>query len=517
MRALPEPLQLQPAQRRDLVLVTQRLLGGVYCHLPQKRARYGSDPLVRLQRLLDSADLADRGPMAHRMFIDAYLSILHGLRDLHTGLTFVDPALGGRVAALPLFIERCGTDKRPRYLVTKKARDLDAAVAKGDEVTHWNGVPIDVAVSRLAARTRGANPAAAVARAVEHLTVRPLDEFLQPDEDWVTLTFTGGRDLRLRWRSISGRQVAASMDSADAGLALGLDHTGRSNQVVKRALFTRKVGGNDSFFRNEILDLGGRRVGYLRLYSFVPDNLFLAIVALERVLRDFEASACSGLIVDIRNNPGGAIVLAEQLLGLLTPRPVITRFSLLATSLTRQLCDTSFELQRWSKSLRSAATTGDAFSAALTITDPAIIPAPVTDLPAVLITDATTYSSGDLFAAGWEDNGIGPIIATAPTTGAGGANVWTLSQLSSRLPPAEAAALRLPSGLDLRLSVRRALRAGESDSLPIEDLGVRPTRTYFLRPEDVLGDNEGLLAAAARLLRRGRRTVKGGGGQAVRP
>lgn len=506
MTTLPEPLRLLPAQRRDLVMATQRLLGGVYCHLPQKRARYGSDPLVRLQRLLDSADIADRGPMAHRLFIDEYLAILHGLRDLHTGLTFVDPKLGGRVAALPLFIERCGTDKRPRYLVTKKAKDLDAAVAKGDEVTHWNGVPIDVAVSRLAARTRGANRAAAVARAVEHLTVRPLDEFLQPDEDWVTLTLDGARDLRLRWRNISGSRVATSMDAADAGLALGLDHTGRSNQVVKRDLFTSRAGGNDEFYRHETLNIQGRRLGYLRLYSFVPGDLFLAMVALEGVLRGFEAEACSGLIVDIRNNPGGAIVLAESLLGLLTPRPVITRFSLLATSLTRQLCDMSNELAKWSKSLRSAATTGDAFSAALPITDPQAIPAPVTDLPAVLITDATTYSAGDIFAAGWEDNGIGPIIATASTTGAGGANVWTLNQLTSRLPPEEAPALQLPPGLDLRLSVRRAVRAGDSDSLPIEDLGVRPTSAYVLQRKDVLGDNEGLLAAAARRLGRRRRS-----------
>ncbi|MBK8540222.1 MAG: hypothetical protein IPL60_09470 [Ardenticatenia bacterium] len=57
----------------------------------------------------------------------------------------------------------------------------------------------------------------------------------------------------------------------------------------------------------------------------------------------------------------------------------------------------------------------------------------------------------------------------------------------------------------LALSVRRALRAGRSDSLPIEDLGVRPTTPEdVLQTEDLLGDNEPLLAAARRLPRRRR-------------
>ena len=55
-----------------------------------------------------------------------------------------------------------------------------------------------------------------------------------------------------------------------------------------------------------------------------------------------------------------------------------------------------------------------------------------------------------------------------------------------------------PANRKLALSVRRALRAGRSDSLPIEDLGVRPTTPEdVLQTEDLLGDNEPLLAAAA--------------------
>jgi C-terminal processing protease CtpA/Prc len=50
----------------------------------------------------------------------------------------------------------------------------------------------------------------------------------------------------------------------------------------------------------------------------------------------------------------------------------------------------------------------------------------------VLITDALCYSTTGIFAAGYQDHGIGIIIGTDENTGAGGANVWDhrlLSQL----------------------------------------------------------------------------------------
>src|SRR5437899_2837193 len=56
----------------------------------------------------------------------------------------------------------------------------------------------------------------------------------------------------------------------------------------------------------------------------------------------------------------------------------------------------------------------------------------------VLITDALCYSATDIFAAGFQDHEIGHILGTSNNTGAGGANVWThsdLTALASRLDP----------------------------------------------------------------------------------
>ncbi|MFF3930493.1 S41 family peptidase [Streptomyces hirsutus] len=51
----------------------------------------------------------------------------------------------------------------------------------------------------------------------------------------------------------------------------------------------------------------------------------------------------------------------------------------------------------------------------------------------VLITNARCYSATDIFAAGFQDHRIGPVLGTDENTGAGGANVWTHALLSDLL------------------------------------------------------------------------------------
>jgi hypothetical protein len=49
--------------------------------------------------------------------------------------------------------------------------------------------------------------------------------------------------------------------------------------------------------------------------------------------------------------------------------------------------------------------------------------------PVVLITDALSYSATDIFAAGFQDNGVGVVLGTDGNTRAGGANYWSLDNL----------------------------------------------------------------------------------------
>jgi hypothetical protein len=119
--------------------------------------------------------------------------------------------------------------------------------------------------------------------------------------------------------------------------------------------------------------------------------------------------------------------------------------------------------------------------------------------PVVLVTDALCYSTTDMFAAGFQDHGIGPILGTDGNTGAGGANVWAHHYFYSDVLPGSVYQA-LPKGADMRVSIRRSLRVGRQAGAPLEDLGVVPDERHFLTRNDLLSDNVDLINKAGALL-----------------
>ena len=118
--------------------------------------------------------------------------------------------------------------------------------------------------------------------------------------------------------------------------------------------------------------------------------------------------------------------------------------------------------------------------------------------PVVLITDAFCYSACDMFAAGFQDHGIGTVLGVDANTGAGGANVlghedlrqvWTNGPLE-----------KLPAQAQMRVSLRRTLRVRDHAGQPLEDLGVVPDETHQMTRADLLEDNRDLLARAGEIL-----------------
>jgi C-terminal processing protease CtpA/Prc len=120
--------------------------------------------------------------------------------------------------------------------------------------------------------------------------------------------------------------------------------------------------------------------------------------------------------------------------------------------------------------------------------------------PVILITDALCYSATDLFAAGFQDHKIGPILGVDGNTGAGGANVWTHALLKDILKGSTYELKDLPSGLGMRVSIRRNMRVGEQTGIPIEDLGITPDLKYDMTKADLLQQNIDLINKASELL-----------------
>jgi hypothetical protein len=245
-----------------------------------------------------------------------------------------------------------------------------------------------------------------------------------------------------------------------------------------------------------------RKVGYLRIWSFDVNDDDAFIAEMIRLLR---ALPQEGLIVDLRGNPGGLVWAAERSLQLFTAARIQpTRFSLIATPLTRQMAESPFnrlELEPWSQSLQDAVSTGELYAQPLPLTDPEWCNDQDWHYPgrAVAIVDANTYSSGDLFAAGWIDHGIGPLISVGQATGAGGANVWTSAQLRDAVGGTDESWPPMPAGSGFTISFRRAVRSASGDGIPIEDLGI-PGQPYEMTRADLMNGNKDLIAHCIDLL-----------------
>jgi hypothetical protein len=517
------PASLDGGQRVQVVDTLELVLGGAYCHLHQKRAGYAVDPVQAL-RLLRRRCVE----MTDGEFHLALTGLVAGLRDAHT--RYVGPvALHDGVATLGFLVEQYGPYEAPRFVVSRVAENAgidDASFVAGVELEWWNGIPFHRAVDLYADRETGGRPDARRARALESLTFRALDYGPPPDEHRVDVGYRtrrgAARELRLPWRVVwPGVAATAVGPRSAASLRVGANPAAEAVRRARKLLFAPafweaeqagEVVQSDRWLPTPMHDTLAARtlrpsrargeLGYLRIWSFdvADDDAFLA-----EVVRLVEQLPKRGLIVDLRANPGGLIWAAERLLQLFTDNPVTpTRFALLASPLTRAMAASPFnrlELHQWAPSLEAATATGEPYSQPLPLTDPEWC----NDLgrrypgPVVAVVDANTYSSGDLFAAGFVDNQVGPLVCVGEGTGAGGANVWRHGQLRDALAGTPFGFDTPPAGVGFTLSIRRAVRSGPSDGVPIEDLGVGGV-PYDMTRRDLLEDNRDLLEFCATLL-----------------
>ena len=513
---------LDPGERLQVLDVLIAALEGTYAHLVAKRAAYASDSVHALSLLRRRAAELTDGEF-HR----AVTGIVIGLRDAHTRYSGRTP-LGATVAVLPFLVERYGPDADPHHLVSKVDEEFvrDRGFRPGVELVSWNGIPFPRAVEVHADRETGGRPDSRRARALESLTFRPLEYGPPPDELWVLLGYRTVRgrlgEVRLPWRVVAPDKARTAMEDEGRGLSKqSIDLAAEAVRRAKKLVFAPDLWRRDRARRPESapgrtadgwLDtplqdvLAARQlnhqVGYLRIWSFdvADDEAFVREMA-----RLLGLLPPTGVIVDLRANPGGLIWAAERALQLFTDATIApTRFSLLATPATRQMADNPFnrlELEAWSPSLQEATSTGELYSQPLPLTDPAWCNDIGRTYPgrAVAVVDANTYSSGDLFAAGWADHRIGPLVTVGQATGAGGANVWTSYQLRDALAGTDFALPPLPRGTGFTMAFRRAIRSAAGDGIPIEDLGISGI-PYQMTRADLLEGNVDLHAFCTRLL-----------------
>jgi hypothetical protein len=533
-RSLPDFVaaagDLSADERRRVIDQALVLIEQLYVHLPLKRAMHAVDPVQRLRLLRYRV-----GALTERQFHDQMISIFIGVRDLHTNYILPRP-YRGRDAVLPFRIERFFADGEARYVVTRVATGFtDALFAPGVEVTHWNGVPIDRAVELNAERNAGSNEPARRARGLESMTQRPLSMLAPPDEDWVVVGFTVGgeaREISFPWEVRDRLSAPNAMDTAEAderiAASLGVDALVEAMRRAQKALFAPEkielelqmaeagaaapadeLGAVSTMpdvleFRSVSTPHG--EFGYLRIRTFSVGRTDADVDAfIAEVQRILELLPRHGLIIDVRGNGGGIITAGERLLQLFTPRRIQPeRLHFVNTPLTLRLASEVPWLADWQPSIAQSVELGTAFSDGLPLDDQheEICNAIGQRYhgPVALVIDALCYSTTDIFAAGFQDHGIGPVVGTDGNTGAGGANVWDHVLLSRLLPGQGSAIQPLPRDTAMRVAIRRTTRVGERSGDPLEDLGVLPDQRHDMTLEDVMGSNEDLIAAVAELL-----------------
>ncbi len=542
LRALQGRLPI--ADRRRIVDQAIVILNDLYVHLPLKRAMHAVDPVQRLRLLRHRlGDPRVAAPDSDIEFHNELTAVFTSLRDLHTHYVLPEP-YRSLTAYLPFLVEQCTEpDGTVRYLVTKVARGFSQPpFGPGAEVTHWNGVPVARAVRLLADQQSGSNLDARWARGLDALVIRALGRMRAPDEDWVTVSFrthdgiTG--ELRQQWLVQQPDEAPPFDDDVGGGSGtgtLGLDAQTEAVNRARRDLYSRAVArvrraavaptaqepeaalvptgevetSMPTVFRARVRRTRHGDLGHVRVFTFlVPDPAAFV----DEFVRLAESLPQRGLILDVRGNGGGNINAAERLLQVLTPHRVEPQpAQFINSALVQTLCEAnapsklipSLDLKAWIPSIVQAVETGATYSLGFPLTHPD----DANDVgqryhgPVVLVTDARCYSATDMFAAGFRDHDIGPILGTAGNTGAGGANVWTHRLLRELLGRRGGSALKeLPDGASFRVAIRRTTRVGKNAGAVLEDLGIVPDAVHELKVRDVLSDNEDLVAAAADLL-----------------
>ena len=532
--------KLTHAERLLLVEQALLMLDGNYVHLSLKSAMHAVNPVQRLRLL--RARLLRQTPETmdpERVFHMEMSGIFHSVRDLHTNYLLPAP-FAGMIAYLPFQVERYTDGDHEKYIVTRIAQGMSAPpFGVGVEITHWNGMPIRRAVAVNADRFAGSNTAARLARGVDSLTIRSLRLHLAPDEEWVTVSYLDGegvrRELRESWLVAPNAPTMTDTETistaaASMGLDLHADEVGRARALLYAPRAVQQTFGNLAVdvtaepaaagaevpstmplvFRARSVVTASGTFGHLRIFTFSVQDPAAFVAEFVRLV---ELLPQEGLILDVRGNGGGHIFASEFTLQTMTPRritPEPVQFS--CTALNLEICrrhkdnpTNQIDLGPWFPSMEQAVETGSIYSSAFPITpeDGANNVGQRYFGPVVLVTDARCYSATDIFAAGFQDHEIGPVLGVDDTTGAGGANVWThglLKALRDIPTDPETPYAALPRQADMRVSIRRTLRVGKRAGTPVEDLGVRCDVRHEMTRRDVLENNVDLLDAAGALL-----------------
>jgi C-terminal processing protease CtpA/Prc len=517
-RAELKPEAYSAAERELVAKQALFMIENLFVHREVKIKDFGAqvDPVPRLKDMVRrAASLSDAD------FHAAMQKIFLDLHDHHTNYSAPMPLLCSYVLA-PLYFTDVYDGGSLKVIVkgqTTPLKDVaqEAAKAKpGDELVAVNDQPIAGVLEELKKLSGGANDDAMVMGAIMNLTVLPLSEVPLPDQDTVKYTLknsAGTYTINTKYF------VAVNIQSCVDEVQGGNGRSGRPGRGVTTSDFTTGENPRVRDYKNLVLpkkiapfadeegklpvgtfytiDTPAGKLAKFDLETFMPEKQESAddVIHQVKALLEKNQSTADALIIDMRGNGGGSIVLAEGLTQLFTPNAVEAmpvRFLPNDLNLQMFLHSNQGNENGWSQDTREAISSQAKYTKPRTITstDAANRYGQVWFKPVVVLTDAGCYSACDLFAAAMQDHAAATIIGTHDNTGAGGANVMEYDIFRQVFDSADATKNpfeKLPGHQGMRVSWRQTIRVGKNAGKLIENTGVKSDIVVRYVTEDVVG------------------------------
>ena len=519
-------------ERARLVDQAIVMLHGNYVFTHTHAINRSFDPVAALLQLRSQLINSDTGSNGTNNwdFFKYVTQVIAKIGDPHTAVHLPDE-VSSYTGFLPFLIEGYFDRDagRNRYYISHVIEGAEVGnVAVGDEVLALNGESTDQRLATIVSSVNGvfAPGLRFERRYLDQLTIIPLDVSLVVDESAQSLTLTLGRDGKTiehehvylfsklgleRSRGEEEIEAANRRFFGDVRSELFAPRSAASRAPTKSEKLTREELDHQPHLRIERISLNDgehskKRICYIRLYALTSGNREKFV---NDVIAPIEArrSEFDGVIIDVRSCRGGSIRIADQLTARCAGRAIERvkgqfRNTRLNEAYCRQRAKKIEMYGAWADSIRTRGAEGLLYSAALPFGEKALLEPPASaagngDIPKLMIIDQYTASAAEVFAAGFADHGLGEVLGVQPTTaGACSHGVRLNKLLMERVNDGNYPYDRESAIGRLKLSLCRLVRSGRSAGEIIEGKGVRADVIVPLTKNDVMGDNQDLLATA---------------------
>lgn len=487
-------------EEKKLVLdQVKMVLKEIFVHRDLKIKDFGpsADPLPAISEIEKNIE-----NISTYEFHKKIAEIIFSQHDFHTSYNFPKPYACYR-SLIPINIKEVVDLNGQKVMavsgITENADIMklmpeDFRIELGDTLVSYNGIPVREAMLKMAERSKGANAAAILAQTANLLTYIRQNSDVAPANDKVVLTLKdrSGHTYTntVPWVSIASPECLKPTTTPAEDLANFNMRVGANEYQIELTKLFRKHHLNKSLtdadglkdtiepiLKYKKLSNEYGTFGFFRLESFAPEKTSIDEVVFEfkRLLKT-EFAHTTGIIIDLRDNGGGMIDLADKLVQLFTANNVAsTNFHLKNSPANLYYMDTYAPESPFTKALHVAIANNTINTTDLPLSDYRDINSlgQYFFRPVTILTNSSCYSSCDMFSAQMQDHGAGVIFGEDANTGAGGANNYNLNAIYAQLPEGKKGPFKqLPYGQNIGFAFRQSVRVGLHKGELLEDKGV---------------------------------------------